>query len=327
MASELIVSCEIGRHEAGRPLLDLLAERFTYHDRSRWLAIIEAGRLRLNGQPVRADRVLRRGDLLAYQVVDHREPEVPTEIEVVLETSDLVLVGKPAGIPMQRTGQIVANTFVNRLRQRFGQEIQPLHRLDRETSGLLLCARGRDAARLCQRRRDELIIGKDYLAVVKGSFPEQRMTIDQPLATKPDSLIRCRMWPTETGQPCRTTVRKIAANGDRSLLLVRLETGRRHQIRAHLAWLGHTLVGDKIYDQQGRYYLKRLDGPLSYEDFQQLGARCHTLHAWALTIDLPGQARQTCFSSLFSADFQACLRQFPGWKERALACLASNGPL
>ena len=327
MSSELIVSCQIGRHEAGCQLLDLLVERFTYHDRSRWLATIETGQLLLNGLPARCDRVLHRGDLLTYQVADHQEPEVPTEIEVVLETPDLVLVGKPAGIPLQRTGQIIVNTFVNRLRQHYGQEIQPLHRLDWETSGLLLCARGRDAGRLFQRRREEIVAGKYYLAVVKGSFPKQSVTTDQPLETRSDSLIRCRMWPTESGKECRTSFLKIAGNGEMSLLLVRLETGRRHQIRAHLACLGHPVVGDKIYTQDGRYYLKRLDGPLSDEDFRQLGARYHTLHAWALTLALPDSAQQTCFSRLFSTDFQACLRQFPGWEERALACLPESNPL
>ncbi len=321
MTGALIVSCTIERHESGRLLLDLLTERFTYHDRGRWQQIIADNQLRLNGLYPRPDEVLRQGDRLTYHAVDHREPEIPAQIEVVFERPDLLLVGKPAGVPLQRTGQVIANTFVNQLRRRYDQAIYPLHRLDRETSGLLLCARGADANRVCQRRREEIITGKYYLAVVKGGFPEQAQSIAQPLETRADSLIRCRMWPSESGKACLTHFYKIAGNQHRSLLLVQLGTGRRHQIRAHLACLGHPLVGDKIYDQDGGFYLKRLESPLTEQDFQQLGARNHTLHAWALRLDLPGDSRRLCFSRLFSADFKAYLAEFPGWQERARACL------
>jgi len=321
MTRELTVTCQIGRHETGRKLLDLLTERFPYHDRSRWQDIIQAGRVRLNGELPGHDQLVRQGDLLAYHVDDHQEPAVSQEIEVVLETPDLLLVGKPAGTPLHRTGQIIVHTFVNQLRRRFNQDIHPLHRLDRETSGLLLCARNREASRNSQDRRDELITGKYYLAVVKGAFPEQGVTVEQPLGTREDSPVRCRMWPEAAGKPCTTRFRKVAGNAARSLLLVELTTGRRHQIRAHLAGLRYPLVGDKIYDHDGRYYLKRLERPLTEEDFRQLGSRYHALHAWALQLRLPDRPQQLCFSRLFSADFAALLGQFPDWEERARACL------
>ena len=318
MANDLTVATRMTRREQGRVLLDLLTERFPYHDRWQWQRALDAGHLLLNGAPARADQQLSRGDLLVYHAADYVEPVVPEQIEEVLATPDLLLVGKPADAPLQRTGQVIANTFVNQLRRHYGEDIYPLHRLDRETSGLLLCARGREANRRYQRRREQIITGKYYLAIVKGDFGERAVTVEQPLAFRQDSAIRCRVWPDAAGKPCCTRLQRIAAAEDLSLLLVELVTGRRHQIRAHLAHLGHPLLGDKIYDQDGRFYLKRLEAPLTEQDFRQLGARHHLLHAWALHLQLPGETQaRTRFSRLFSADFQDCLDRFPGWEERA----------
>ncbi len=314
---ELVVSCEVGRHEEGQPLLELLTKRFPYHDQARWAELIAEGRLLLNGVPGHAEQLLQCGDQLTYTILDHQEPEVPQQIELVHETAEFLLVGKPAGVPLHRTGQIVVNTFVNQLRHRFGEEVHPLHRLDQETSGLLLCARNGKVNRLYQSRRDELLGGKFYLALVKGSFPEGELLCEQPLATLPESLVRCRMWPVADGKPCQTRFRKVAETDGLSLVLAELLTGRRHQIRAHLAGLGTPLLGDKIYDHDGRYFLKRLDTPLTEDDFQQLGARTHCLHAWAVHLNLPDQLRQTYFSTLISEDFRQALSRFPAWETRA----------
>lgn len=322
MAKTLTVATRMTGREEGRTLLDLLVERFPYHDRAQWQAAIAAGQLLLNGQPAAPQQQLSRGDLLAYQATGYAEPEVPEQIEEIFAGPDLLLVGKPADVPLQRTGQIIANTFINQLRRHYHQEIHPLHRLDRETSGLLLCARSRAANRIYQRRREEIVLGKFYLAIVKGVFGKQELTVEQSLACRPDSPIRCRVWPEAAGRSCCTRLQKIAATRDLSLLLVELVTGRRHQIRAHLAHLGHPLLGDKIYDHDGRYFLKRLEAPLTESDFRELGAHHHLLHAWALQLLLPDQARpRTYFSRLFSDDFQSRLQQFPDWEPRALALL------
>ncbi len=321
---KLVVSCEVARHEDGRLLLDLLAERFPYHDRARWTELIAAGQLLLNGGACHAEQRVGCGDQLSYTIPDHQEPEVPQQIELVHETPDFLLVGKPAGVPLHRTGQIVVNTFVNQLRHRFGEEIHPLHRLDQETSGLLLCARSRGANQRYQPLRDKLLVGKFYLALVKGSFPDGEVLCDQPLATQAESLVRCRMWPVADGKPSQTRFQKVAEQDGFSLLLAELLTGRRHQIRAHLADLGHPLLGDKIYDHEGYFFLKRLESSLTEDDYQQLGARTHCLHAWAADLDLPGQPRQTFFSNLFSEDFKKGLSRFRDWETSARSLLAAQ---
>jgi len=322
MARDLTVSTRITGREAGRALLELLVERFPYHDRAQWQAAIAAGHLLLNGEPAEPEQQLSRGDLLAYRAAGYGEPEVPEQIEEIFAGPDLLLVGKPADVPLQRTGQIIANTFINQLRRHYHQKIHPLHRLDRETSGLLLCARSAEANRLYHSRREKILRGKFYLAVVQGCFPQQEVRIDQPLAPDAGSPIRCQMWPVATGKSCCSRIFRIAADEDLSLLLVEPLTGRRHQIRAHLAHLGYPLLGDKIYAHDGRYYLQRLQAPLTIDDFARLGARQHLLHAWTQVLQLPGEREpRLFFSRQLSEDFGTHLQRFADWQPRALKVL------
>lgn len=317
MEQGLTLRCEITGPEDGRLLLDLLTSRFPYHDRELWQAAITTGLVQVNGHEACRDQRLRAGDQLSYDAVNHREPPVSNDVEIILETQDLLLVGKPAGTPVSRTGLIIQNTLVNILRRRYRQEIHLLHRLDRETSGLLLCARSKKACRDHQKNLKSIMTGKYYLAVVRGRIDLPLIEVDQALAARDGSPVRCRMWSTEHGQPSRTIFRKIAAGEDHTLLLAELLTGRKHQIRAHLAHLGHPLVGDKIYDHDGRYYLKRIAEELTGADYRELGARNHTLHAWAVRLNLGDRPPELHFSEGFSVDMEKHLANFPNWREKA----------
>ncbi|MEN8136414.1 MAG: RluA family pseudouridine synthase [Thermodesulfobacteriota bacterium] len=323
MVHKLTLQCKITARENGQRLLDLLTKRFTYHDIELWRQKVEAGQVLLNGETVMTDQLVISGDNLTYHAVNHQEPAVPTEIEIILETPKLLLVGKPAGTPVSRTGLIVYNTFVNILRRQYNQDIHLLHRLDRETSGLLLCARSKKSCGLYQKELSKIITGKYYLAVITGRLNQPVVAIEQPLATRDDSPVRCRMWPAENGKSCRTIFHKIARTDNYSLVLAELFSGRKHQIRAHLAHLGQPLVGDKIYSHGGKYYLKRIGGELTEEDYLKLGARNHTLHAWAVRLKLPDQPESMYYSQLFSDDMQKSLAYFPNWEKKAKTLLQS----
>ncbi|MEN8142902.1 MAG: RluA family pseudouridine synthase [Thermodesulfobacteriota bacterium] len=324
MPDTLTFNCTITESENNLPVIDLLGSRFPYHDIKRWRTIVGSGNILLNGGQVEADRKVCTGDTLTYRAVDHREPAVSTEIEPVRETPDLLLIGKPAGTPVNRTGLIVYNTFVNILRRHYDQEIHPLHRLDRETSGLILCARSNGACRAFQKQMGQLVSGKYYLAVVHGELEANGLEVDAPLTTRPDSPVRCRMHVDAGGKTCRTILHTIMAREGYSLILAELLTGRRHQIRAHLAHLGYPLVGDKIYSHDGKYFLKRLERDLSGEDYDALGAENHTLHAWAMRLQLPEQPERLRFSKLFSPDMRRYLQLFPDWQEKAAQLLKTG---
>lgn len=323
---DLVLQCRLGEGDGGDSILELLAARFPYHPADRWRELIDQGQVNVNGQAVSPGQILVAGDLLGYRVVGFTEPEVPTCFEPVMETADLLLVGKPAGTPVTRTGLIVRNTLVNLLSRHYGEEIHPLHRLDRETSGLILCARSREACQRWQNPRQPLITGKYYLAVVQGQMPLGTRQSEQPLAVRPDSPVRCRMWPESTGKPCRTIFHTLASESSVSLVLAELVTGRRHQIRAHLAQLGYPVIGDKIYSHEGYYFLKRVAGELTDDDFTELGANNHTLHAWAMRLKLPDEPERLFFSRLFSEDMARYLQFFPGWEKIARERLAQICP-
>lgn len=320
--ADLFLQCRLGQGDSGRHLIELLTARFPYHPENRWRELLEMGLVTVNGQAGSPGQMLGAGDRLGYLAASFTEPEVPTHFEPVMETADLLLVGKPAGTPVARTGLIVRNTLVNLLRRHYGEEIHPLHRLDRETSGLILCARSREACQRWQHPQPPLITGKYYLAVVQGRMAPGTRAADQPLAVRPDSPVRCRMWPEAGGKPSLTIFHTLAAGTAGSLVLAELVTGRRHQIRAHLAHLGHPVIGDKIYGHNGHYFLKRVAGELTPADFRELGANHHTLHAWAIQLTLPDCPPRLCFSRLFSEDLRRYLEFFPGWEDSARAMVA-----
>jgi len=325
MDSTLYLKCQLSSIDAGLTLLNVLTDRFPYHDAGKWQELIEGELVLLNGEPPAPDTVVRGGDSLVYKAVDFQEPAVATEWKEALKTPDLLLVDKPAGTPVSRTGLIIRNTLVNILRRHYSEDIHLLHRLDRETGGLLLCARSREACRKYQGSLPGIITGKYYLAVVQGRFAPSNLEVLAPLDTKPDSPVRCRMWVDPEGKKCRTIFHGISATGDFSLVLAELATGRRHQIRAHLAHLGHPLVGDKIYSHDGKFYLKRIGSELTEEDYQRLGAENHTLHAWAMRLKVPGQPEKLYFSGKFSPDMDKLLRLFPGWREKSISLVHSLG--
>lgn len=323
---QLTLTCTITANEQGQQLLDLLVDRFPYHDQDTWCQLVASGQVLLNGTTAHHAQLVSTGDDLTYHTLNHQEPDVSTDIETILETPELLLVGKPAGTPVSRTGLIVYNTFVNILRRRYQQEIHLLHRLDRETSGLLLCAKNKASCGLYQKELNNIITSKYYLAVIRGRLKKPVVTVEQPLATKENSPIRCQMWVTAKGKSSHTVFHTVANTDNYSLMLVELLTGRKHQIRAHLAHLGQPLVGDKIYNHDGKYYLKRLEGELTEQDYQQLGAHNHTLHAWAIRLKLPDRPEGIYFSRIFSDDLQKYLAHFPNWEKKAKILLQSLAP-
>lgn len=277
-------------------LLDYLAARFPYNTREKWRALIELGRLELDGRAAAADSPLREGQPLRFAVVDYDEPEVPLDFRVLARRGDLALVHKPAGMPVHRTGKIFFQTLANLLRERLGDEAwAPLNRLDRETGGLVAFARGPEAFRLYAPASPATRWTKAYLAVARGRLPAEEGVFDGPLAEQEGDPIRSRMHVTPGGKPALTWYRRLAERDGVTLAALSPVTGRKHQLRAHLAAAGCPLVGDKLYADDGRAYLKRVDTPLDEEDFTRLGARHHLLHAFHLSLEPEGgEAFENC---------------------------------
>ena len=225
--------------------------------RSRWKQLIEAGRVALNGAPVlKANAALAPSDELRCTLPDP-EPVglVPTDIPLAIlyEDSDLIVLDKPAGLVVHPAPGHAADTLVNALLhhcadlQGIGGELRPgiVHRLDKDTSGVLVVAKNEQAHAALVAQFSSHSIRKEYLALVWGAPKKPSGTVELPIGRHP--VHRQKMAVTEKGRSAVTHYEVLAAGPLASLLRVRIETGRTHQIRVHLAHLGHPVVGDTTY--------------------------------------------------------------------------------
>ena len=254
---------------------------------------LRTGCVRVNGAPVaRHDHALVAGD-----VVEIAAPAAPrggpsARLDVLYADRDLIAIAKPAGLlavgAAGETRQHALALLRNQLSRR-GAEVRlwPVHRIDRDTSGVLLFATSREMREAVMARWDEA--EKTYWAIVDGVPAPPRGTIDQPLRLD-DEEYRVHVGAHPAAKPAVTHYETERTAGGRSLVQVHLETGRQHQIRAHLAWLGCPVVGDSRYGTAGA----------------RLG-----LHALRLTIVHPGTGQPLTFAAPVPADFWALLSTPP----------------
>jgi len=311
-------------HE-GWLLLDSLCARFTYHSKMDWADKLSRGLVTINGNVANASTVAHKNDKVVYHVENYTEPEVPTNFDIVFEDDEFMVIAKPAGVPVHHTGRIFYNTFTSIVRRGMDCEsATPMHRLDRDTGGLMLFAKYAETAARFQKNLDRILLKKFYVAVVRGSFPDEAVDCQMPLREDPADHLRLRMHHFEDGKPCRTVFRKVAegvrdsVNGvgetgkeSYSVIECELITGRKHQIRAHLSELGFPILGDRLYSFDGRFYEKmsdavasarargelNLEDSLTAEDFAVLGARSQMLYAYKAEIQLPYWKEPRVFES------------------------------
>jgi len=274
----------LGPAARGRTLLDHLAGTFTYQSRETWRERVADGAVRLDGIVVLDDgQVLSQGQELAYEHGHYREPDVPTDWSVALRGEDWMAVHKPAGQPMHSTAKVFRQTLVWQVRKLHGEGWSPCHRLDRDTSGLVLFARTKELLSWIQTAFERRRLSKQYLALVHGHLTKP-VTVDAGIGPDESSAIRFRLAVRPDGKECRTVFEPIARDQarDATWCQVRPHQGRRHQIRVHAESIGHPLVGDPLYDGKGaREFLERLNAKADAPAVG-IGAERMWLHSCAL---------------------------------------------
>lgn len=270
----------------------------------------------------RVGRLLRHGDLVVVEI----PPELrlsathadPGELEILFEDELSMAVHKPAGMAVHPSGKHQAGTLIQRVHALYRSDdgdgaetaappIRLCHRLDLETSGIVLLGKGELAHRELQQAFEGRRVEKEYLAICHGEPAQDEGVIELPIGPALASRVRLKMTIQEGGLPSRTEWRVLQRGGGRSLLSCRPRTGRQHQIRVHLEAIGHPLLGDKLYGVEEGLFLRSLRGELTEDDQRALGHDRHALHHHRLGWSCPrtGEAREAVCP--LPEDLRGCL--------------------
>jgi len=306
---------EVPPEVEGERLDRFLAERLqlTRNRVQRWL---EEGHILLDGEAVKPSHRLNGGEKVEVTPPPPRDERVVPEggdLEVLYEDRDLLVINKPAGLTVHPGAGRRGGTLVNRLLARFpeirgvGGAGRPgiVHRLDKDTTGLLLVARSEQAYQELSRAFAERRVGKRYLAIVYGEPRSTRGRVDLPIGRHPNR--RKEMAVRPRGRPAASRYRVLASDAGLSLLEVAIETGRTHQIRVHLKAIGHPLVGDPVY---GENRFKTLRGPI------RGAARAFprpALHAWQVDVEHPRSGERLALEAPIPADFRELWEMAGAW--------------
>jgi 23S rRNA pseudouridine1911/1915/1917 synthase len=317
------VEFEVNREQTGQRLDAYLSWRLPWRSKTAIQAwIIEARVQIVNRGAVKKSTRLQDGDIIRIAVppprVEVRHEELAAQLIVIYEDEDLVVLNKAPGLVVHPVGQIRYNTLIQALHWHYrhgpGREaarranlpVVPkiCHRLDKETSGIIIIAKNDPARRQVQDIFENRELDKSYETIVWGSPGFESQRIDAPLALDPESGHGMKMAVKPHGMPSRSeafVLRRFAELEPRAHLRVKIETGRQHQIRVHCAHLGHPVLCDSLYgrgegaiiDAQGRVVIDR-----------------QALHARAMRIPHPMRSEELHFEAALPRDIETTIALF-----------------
>ncbi len=273
--------------DEGLSVAAFYSRRYTHSTEETWRRRIEAGQVFLNEQTALPDEILSRGDRLTYQRPPWEEPDVPKNFEVLFRDRDILVLGKPSGLPVLPGGMFSENTLLHLVRKRYGAVCSPLHRLGRGTSGAILFSRNPQAARVLSAAMSARRILKVYLALASGTAMAETFTVDAPIGPVPYRRPQTLNAYRPDGRPAISHVRTIRRFPDKNaaLLEVTIPTGRPHQIRIHMSYAGFPLVGDPLYQAGG---IPRAEKP-DDEWAATPGKAGYLLHSWKIKFAHPAK--------------------------------------
>ena len=303
----MIVSSKVTAVFHKKSLLDYLAGRFTYQTRDIWQTRIEAGDVTCNGRSATPQQIVRQGDVIACDLPDPPMPDANLNYKIVHEDDWLLAVNKPGNLKVHGHGRFIQANLVYQLRHSHTPpypEATLINRLDRDTSGVVLLARDTDTLRAVQTQFAERTVTKTYLAVVHSIPTWQSREIDLPIGRLPSAEGVYRYGVTGEGKSAQTLVEMIRPFPP-NYALIRLtpKTGRTHQLRVHLAALGHPIVGDRLYTMNDADYLAWCEDKTS--DDAPLPR--HALHCAETTIWHPGLERPFTATAPLAPDIRVFL--------------------
>ena len=281
MAPPRKLSFQYVRHGRSETLIDFLMRRFHYHTREQWEERILLGAVTVNGRTIAPGHVLASKDHIVYVPPAAPEPPVDARFTVLYDDAALLAVSKSGNIPTSPSGKYWHNCLLHVLQRELNlPELHSVHRLDRETSGVNLFAKTRRAAALLGGAFASGRVEKRYAAIVRGRFPAPEILVNAPLRHA-GSEVSIKQAVHPAGRPSVTRFRLRALLPRASLVDVAPLTGRTHQIRAHAAFIGYPIWGDRLYGASEDQFIAWLHSPV-----RDWNAR-HLLHATELRFSHP----------------------------------------
>ena len=277
----------IASAEAGRTVLFHLATRYPRATEAEWRERIEAGQVRIEDRIANGNDTLLAGQCLMWERPPWREPDVPLATAILFEDAALLAVAKPSGLPtLPGGGDFLEHTLLALVRRRY-PEASPMHRLGRGTSGLVLFAPTAGVAKPLQAVFREPATRKVYRTLCTGHPDQAAFEITAPIGEIPYPPLGTLHAASAGGRPSQSRVTVLERREGATLVDVEILTGRPHQIRIHLAFAGHPLVGDPLYGPGGT--------PLP-ETMAMPGDLGYLLHAHRLELAHPRSGARLCLT-------------------------------
>ncbi len=283
----------IGVESHGQNLLSHLARLYPHSSPQLWQESLNNGEVTLNGAPATGGETLVSGQTLVWNRPPWEEPGAPQHFRVLYDDAHLLAVNKPSGLPTLPGGGFLENTLL-RLVKKQCPEANPVHRLGRATSGIVLFAKTPKAAATLAGIWNTAQVEKIYRALAQYTAQQDAYEITTPIGLVPHPRLGAVWAAHPNGKPSRSLAKVIARTGNESIFAVTLGSGRPHQIRIHLASIGHPLVGDPLYGPNG----------LPLETLPGLpGDGGYFLHAQHLSFPHPETKQQISLEAPLPADF------------------------
>ncbi|GJM43150.1 MAG: putative RNA pseudouridine synthase [Ardenticatenaceae bacterium] len=292
----------------GQRLDKVLVEKLPELSRTQIQRLLKEEQILVNGRPAKANMRLDGGETVTITLPEPEETELIAEaipLDIRYEDDDMLIINKPAGMVVHPATGHSSGTLVNAVLAHcpdlpgIGGEKRPgiVHRLDKDTSGLIAIAKNEQALRHLQAQFKDRTVGKQYLALVDGQAQPSTALIDAPIGRDPRQRKKMAVIPfggSARSRTARTQYDTVTTYDDHTLLRCELFTGRTHQIRVHLAYIGFPIVGDKVYGRRK----------------QSIRLGRHFLHAAVLKVKRPSDNEELTIQAELPAELESILQHF-----------------
>ena len=306
----MIVSSKVTAVYHQKTLLDYLAGRFTYQSREVWQSRIEAGDVTCNGRSATPLQIVRQGNVVACDLPEPPMPDVNLDYHIIYEDEWLLGINKPGNLRVHGNGRFLQANLIYQIREKHNPpypEATLINRLDKDTSGVVLLARDSDTLREVQAQFAARTVEKTYLAIVQGTPNPSTQEIELPIGRLPSAKGVYRYGVVEDGKPAQTTMEVIRPlPPDYALVRLTPKSGRTHQLRVHMAALGHPIVGDQLYTLSDSDFLARFT--VAHEQNDAVPLPRQALHCAQTIIWHPHTKRPLTISAPLPADITTFLQ-------------------